>query len=50
MQNITEVFRQLAIDQIRMGVEEDLEQAPGKSDKQYEERRSKSTQEQMDTP
>ena len=48
MQNIPEVFRQLAIDQIKMGVEGSLEQAPGESDKQYEER-SKSTQEQMDT-
>ncbi len=48
VQNIPEVFRQLAIDQIKMGVEGSLEQAPGESDKQYEER-SKSTQEQMDT-
>jgi hypothetical protein len=48
VQNIPEVFRQLAIDQIKMGVEGSLEQSEGESDKQYEER-SKSTQEQMDT-
>ena len=48
VQNIPEVFRQLAIDQIKMGVEGSLEQAPGESDEQFEQR-SKMTQQQMDT-
>ncbi len=48
VQNIPEVFRQLAIDQIKMGVEGSLEQAPGESDAEYE-ARSKQTQAQMDT-
>jgi hypothetical protein len=48
VQNIPEVFRQLAIDQIKMGVEGSLEQAPGESDEQYEQR-SKTTQQQLDT-
>jgi hypothetical protein len=48
VQNIPEVFRQLAIDQIKMGVEGNLEQMAGESDEQYEQR-SKMTQQQMDT-
>ena len=48
VQNIPEVFRQLAIDQIKMGVEGSLEQQPGETDEQYEQR-SKMTQQQMDT-
>ena len=48
VQNIPEVFRQLAIDQIKMGVEGSLEQSPGESDEQYEQR-SKTTQQQLDT-
>lgn len=36
VQNIPEVFRQLAIDQIKMGVEGSLEQQPGETDEQYE--------------
>ena len=48
VQNIPEVFRQLAIDQIKMGVEGSLEQTPGETDEQYEQR-SKLTQQQMDT-
>ncbi|HEY4313022.1 MAG TPA: hypothetical protein VGN12_26455 [Pirellulales bacterium] len=48
VQNIPEVFRQLAIDQIKMGVEGSLEQGPDETDAQYEER-SKMTQQQMDT-
>ncbi len=47
VQNIPEVFRQLAIDQIKMGVEGSLEQGPDESDEQFEER-SKMTQQQMD--
>lgn len=48
VQNIPEVFRQLAIDQIKMGVEGSLEQGADESDKEFEER-SKMTQQQMDT-
>lgn len=47
IQNIPEVFRQLAIDQIKLGVEGSLEQAPGETDAAYE-ARSKVTQQQMD--
>jgi hypothetical protein len=47
IQNIPEVFRQLAIDQIKLGVEGNLEQSPGESDAAYE-ARSKATQQQMD--
>ncbi len=47
IQNIPEVFRQLAIDQIKLSVEGSLEQSPGESDAQYE-TRSKVTQQQMD--
>lgn len=47
IQNIPEVFRQLAIDQIKLGVEGNLEQAPGETDAAYE-ARSKTTQQQMD--
>lgn len=48
IQNIPDVFRQLAIDQIKLGVEGSLEQGPDESDEQYQ-RRSKNTQQQMDT-
>ncbi|MES1213469.1 MAG: hypothetical protein ABUL64_02690 [Singulisphaera sp.] len=48
VQNIPEVFRQLAIDQIKMGVEGSLEQGPDESDEDFEQR-SKMTQQQMDT-
>ncbi|HVU87398.1 MAG TPA: hypothetical protein VHD36_08750 [Pirellulales bacterium] len=48
VQNIPEVFRQLAIDQFKMGVEGSLEQGPDESDEQFEQR-SKMTQQQMDT-
>ncbi len=47
VQNIPEAFRQLAIDQIKLGVEGGLQQQPNESDAQYE-LRSKLTEKQMD--
>ena len=47
VQNIPEAFRQLAIDQIKLGVEGGLDQLPNETDEQYE-TRSKLTEKQMD--
>jgi hypothetical protein len=47
VQNIPEAFRQLAIDQIKLGVEGGLQQQPNETDQQYE-MRSKLTEKQMD--
>ncbi len=47
VQNIPEVYRSLAIDQLRMGVESGLGRMPDEDDKQYEARRA-ITEKQLD--